>query len=73
MQRSVRPVLNRSITTNTAMDAYFKSCYLHLDCTISDQASLKRAVEKLTAFDVGCLITTDAEGKVLGRVILCCI
>jgi hypothetical protein len=47
----------------TAYDAYQKSCYLDGDFTISDQATVQSAVEKLTASDLGCLVTTDAEGR----------
>eukprot|EP00545_Synedropsis_sp_CCMP1620_P013031 CAMPEP_0119003696 /NCGR_PEP_ID=MMETSP1176-20130426/717_1 /TAXON_ID=265551 /ORGANISM="Synedropsis recta cf, Strain CCMP1620" /LENGTH=166 /DNA_ID=CAMNT_0006955319 /DNA_START=193 /DNA_END=693 /DNA_ORIENTATION=- len=52
--------------SETAMDAFEKSCYLDMDFTISDQETVQKAVEKLTAFGVGCLLTTDANGKLSG-------
>jgi len=50
----------------TAKVAWEKSCYFEMDFTVSDDATVYEAVQKFAAYDVGCLITTDASGNISG-------
>eukprot|EP00804_Cyclotella_cryptica_P013458 CCRYP_005190-RB/>CCRYP_005190-RB protein AED:0.19 eAED:0.19 QI:179/1/1/1/1/1/2/412/179 len=47
----------------TATDAWNKSCYSEIDYTISDDAAVYDAVQKFAAYNIGCLVTKDSEGK----------
>jgi hypothetical protein len=57
----------RSMTTvgeaSTVNDALKYSGYSTIDFTISDDAPVYDAVQKFAAFNIGCLVTTDAKGK----------
>lgn len=46
----------------TADDAWRKSGYVEIDYTINDEAYVYDAVQKLAAFNIGCLVTVD-NGK----------
>jgi hypothetical protein len=48
----------------TAEHAWNKSCYSGMDYTISEDATVFEMVEKLAAYDVGCLVTKDEKGKI---------
>jgi len=48
------------------ISAWEKSCYHEMDYTISEDASVYEAVEKFSGYDIGALVTTDAEGKMTG-------
>lgn len=52
--------------SKSAVDAYSKSCYFEMDFTISDGASVYEAIQKFAAFNIGALVTTDADGNVSG-------
>ena len=47
----------------SAKSAWEKSCYFEMDFTINEDASVYEAIQKFAAYDVGCLVTTDAKGK----------
>jgi hypothetical protein len=47
----------------TATDAWNKSCYSGIDYTINEDLPVYDAVQKFAAYNVGCLVTVDAEGK----------
>jgi hypothetical protein len=47
----------------SAKSAWEKSCYFEMDFTIPETSSVYEAVQKFAAYDVGCLVTTDAAGK----------
>lgn len=47
----------------TATHAWKKSCYNGIDYTIGDDCTVLEAIQKLAAYDVGCLVTTDANGE----------
>ena len=51
-----------------ASHAWKKSCYSGIDYTIGDENTVFEAVQKLAAYNVGCLVTTDANGKEYCRV-----
>lgn len=59
--------LTRSMTTleesQTARNAWEKSCYYEMDFTIKDESTVFEAVQKFAAYDIGCLVTTNDKGK----------
>ena len=54
----------------TANDALKYSGYSEIDFTIKEDATVYDAVQKFAAFNIGCLVTTDAAGTYLSRWIL---
>jgi len=50
----------------SAMNVFEKSCYHKIDFKISEEASVKDAVNRFTAFNIGCLAVTDKNNKVVG-------
>jgi hypothetical protein len=56
----------RTLTTLSEIDnagaTFKKSCYFEMDFTISEDASVYEAVQKFAAFDIGALVTVDANG-----------
>lgn len=63
-----RAVASRSFTTvgeavRTAEDALKYSGYSSIDFTIDQDAKVYDAVQKFAAFNIGCLVTTDKQGK----------
>ena len=63
----VRPTAVRPFSTVeealTAEDARRVSGYSEIDYTIAEDASVLDAVQKFAAYNIGCLVTTDASGK----------
>ena len=55
-----------SIIKTSAMSVFEKSCYHKIDFKISEDASVKDAVNRFTAFNIGCLAVTDKNSKVVG-------
>lgn len=47
----------------TATDAWSKSCYSEIDYTINENLPVYEAVQKFAAYNIGCLVTTDDDGK----------
>lgn len=62
-------VEQRSFTTvieaATAGDALKYSGYSAIDFTINEDATVFDAVQKFAAFNIGCLVTTDAAGMLI--------
>ena len=56
--------MTSKVGDRTAEHAWNKSCYSGIDYTISEDANVFDLVEKLAAYDVGCLVTKDKEGKI---------
>lgn len=56
--------MTSKVGDRTAEHAWNKSCYSGIDYTISEDATVFDVVEKLAAYDVGCLVTKDKEGKI---------
>lgn len=50
------------------MKALEKSCYLKIDFTISQDATVYEAVQRFAAYNIGALAVTNADGKVAGIV-----
>jgi len=61
-------VLSRGFATKTAQDCFQRSSFLHGDFQIGEDDTVQKAVEKFTAFDVGCLVTMDDKGRISGVV-----
>jgi hypothetical protein len=64
-----RSSLERPMTTvidaATAGDALKFSGYSAIDFTIKEDAMVYEAVQKFAAFNIGCLVTTDAAGMLI--------
>lgn len=60
---------NNLIKTNSkilASNVFEKSCYYKIDFKINEDATVKEAVNRFTAFKIGCLAVTDRDNKVVG-------
>jgi CBS domain-containing protein len=60
---------NNLIKTNSkilAFNVFEKSCYHKVDFKINEEATVKEAVNRFTAFKIGCLAVTDRDNKVVG-------
>jgi predicted transcriptional regulator len=57
--------VNRMIKSS-ALNVFEQSCYHKIDFKISEDASVKDAVNRFTAFNIGCLAVTDKNNKVVG-------
>jgi predicted transcriptional regulator len=55
-----------SIIKSSAMSVFERSCYHKIDFKISEDACVKDAVNRFTAFNIGCLAVTDKNNKVVG-------
>lgn len=51
--------------SSTADDALKFSGYQSIDFTIKEDLPTYEAVQKFAAFNIGCLVTTDAAGKLV--------
>jgi hypothetical protein len=47
----------------SAKSAWEKSCYFEMEFTIPEESTVYEAVQKFAAYDVGCLVTTDEQGR----------
>ena len=60
----------RSISTNagtiSAMNVFENSCYHKIDFKINEESSVKEAVIRFSAFNIGCLAVTNNSNKVVG-------
>jgi predicted transcriptional regulator len=55
-----------SIIKTSAMSVFERSCYHKIDFKINEEASVKDALKRFTAFNIGCLAVTNKENKVVG-------
>jgi signal-transduction protein with cAMP-binding, CBS, and nucleotidyltransferase domain len=55
-----------SIIKTSAISVFEKSCYHKIDFKISENAPVKHAIDRFTAFNIGCLAVTDKNNKVVG-------
>jgi CBS domain-containing protein len=53
-------------TTVSALKVFENSCYHKIDFKINEESSVKEAVMRFTAFNIGCLAVTDKSDKVVG-------
>lgn len=60
----------RSISTNagtiSAMNVFENSCYHKIDFKINEESTVKEAVIRFSAFNIGCLAVTNNSNKVVG-------
>jgi len=64
LRRSFSSV-NHMIKTSAA-SVFEKSCYHKVDFKINEESSVREAINRFTAFKVGCLAVTNKENKVVG-------
>mmetsp|Transcript_25572 Transcript_25572/g.38036 ORF Transcript_25572/g.38036 Transcript_25572/m.38036 type:complete len:214 (-) Transcript_25572:148-789(-) len=57
-----------TVEESLASDAYAASCYVEIDYTINDEASVYDCVQRFAAFNIGCLVTVDNDGNITGIV-----
>lgn len=50
----------------SALNVFKKSCYNKIDFKINENASVKSAVQRFSAFNIGCLAVIDDKDKVVG-------
>jgi CBS domain-containing protein len=50
----------------SAASVFEKSCYHKVDFKINEESSVREAINRFTAFKVGCLAVTNKENKVVG-------
>ena len=50
----------------SVMNIYEKSCYKNVDFKISEDATVKEAVDRFTSFNISCLAVTNNTNKVVG-------
>jgi hypothetical protein len=50
----------------SAMNVFENSCYHKIDFKVNEEASVKEAVMRFSAFNIGCLAVTDNSNKVIG-------
>jgi CBS domain-containing protein len=50
----------------SAIDVFKNSCYHKIDFKISEESPVQEAVNRFTAFNIGCLAVTDSNDKVIG-------
>jgi len=50
----------------SALNVFQNSCYHKIDFKISEDSNVKEAINRFTAFDIGCLAVTDKDNKVIG-------
>lgn len=49
-----------------ASQAYKKSCYMAINFTIDEERTVYEAVQRFSAYNIGCLVTTDSTGRITG-------
>ena len=54
------------VTPVSAMEVFKKSCYHKIDFKINEDSPVQEAVNRFTAFNIGCLAVTDSSNKVVG-------
>ena len=64
LRRSFSSV-NHMIKTSAA-NVFERSCYHKVDFKINEDSSVREAVNRFTAFKVGCLAVTNKDNKVVG-------
>lgn len=55
-----------NIMKTSAMNVFEKSCYHKIDFKINEDASVKEAIQRFNAFNIGCLAVTNNSNKVVG-------
>mmetsp|Transcript_27937 Transcript_27937/g.56007 ORF Transcript_27937/g.56007 Transcript_27937/m.56007 type:complete len:191 (+) Transcript_27937:140-712(+) len=65
---AARPLSSSSALGDSvpAQGAWEKSCYFKIDFTIPETDSVYDAVQRFSAYDIGCLVVTNSDGKMSG-------
>lgn len=50
----------------SALTVFEKSCYYKVDFKISEESSVREAINRFSAFKIGCLAVVNKENKVVG-------
>lgn len=66
LSRTIACKMSSIVTPVSAMDVFQKSCYHKIDFKINEESSVQEAVNRFTAFNIGCLAVTDGNNKVVG-------
>jgi len=66
LSRTIARKMSSVVTPVSAMDVFQKSCYHKIDFKINEESSVQQAVNRFTAFNIGCLAVTDNNNKVVG-------
>jgi len=66
MLRSARLFSSSTNTPISAINVFQNSCYHKIDFKINENSNVKDAVNRFTAFNIGCLAVTDNQNKVVG-------
>jgi predicted transcriptional regulator len=62
-RRFITSIPNFSVS---AMNVFQNSCYHKIDFKINENSTVKEAVTRFTAFNIGCLAVTDMDNKLVG-------
>lgn len=65
LRRNFSNNINKMMKTS-AVSVFEKSCYHKIDFKIHEDSDVKDAVNRFTAFNIGCLAVTNSENKVVG-------
>jgi predicted transcriptional regulator len=66
LPRFCRRTLSSRADTVSAMNVFQNSCYHKIDFKINEDSSVKEAVIRFSAFNIGCLAVTNNANKVVG-------
>lgn len=66
LSRSFARKFSSIVTPVSAIDVFKKSCYHKIDFKINEDRTVQEAVNRFTAFNIGCLAVTDSSNKVVG-------
>ena len=64
--QSTRRCISTNAGTISAMNVFENSCYHKIDFKINEESSVKEAVIRFSAFNIGCLAVTNTSNKVVG-------
>jgi len=62
---STRSIVSKAGTVS-AINVFENSCYHKIDFKINQESSVKEAVIRFSAFNIGCLAVTNSSNKVVG-------
>ena len=66
LNNTVRSFSTDVVNSVSALNVFERSCYRKIDFKINEESSVKDAVIRFTAFNVGCLAVTNTKNKVVG-------
>jgi CBS domain-containing protein len=56
----------KTISDKSALGVFQNSCYHKIDFKINEEFSVREAVVRFVAFNIGCLAVTNSSNKVVG-------